>query len=51
MAAAKAIGARSIRVMTGRFASQTHSAFAPDAVAARFVDVPRVLRGQLGAAA
>ena len=51
MAAAKAIGARSIRVMTGRFARRGDAGFAPDATAARFPDVPGILRTQFGAAA
>jgi len=51
MAAAKAIGARSIRVMTGRFAHAGHGAFTPDATAASFLGVGDILRDQFGAAA
>ena len=51
MAAARAIGARSIRVMTGRFARHGDAGFAPDAVAARFTDVAAILQTQFGAAA
>lgn len=52
MAAARAIGARSIRVLTGRFAAQGDAGFAPDATAGSFLDVTKVLRDErFGAAA
>lgn len=52
MAAARAIGARSIRVLTGKFAGQPDGGFPADAVAASFPEVPPVLRGgRFGAAA
>lgn len=46
MAAARAIGARSIRVLTGRFAAQGDAGFAPDATAVRFLDVAKILRDE-----
>jgi len=52
MAAARAIGAPSIRVLTGRFAAQPDAGFPADAVAASFPEVPPVLRsGRFGAVA
>ena len=52
MAAARAIGCRSIRVLTGRFAQAGDAGFPADATAADFTGVPAILRGeQFGAAA
>jgi len=52
MAAARAVGCRSIRVLTGRFARQDDAGFAADATAADFTGVPAILWGeQFGAAA
>lgn len=45
MAAAHAIGARSIRVLTGKFAGQPDAGFPADAVVASFPEAPPVLRG------
>ena len=44
MAAAAAIGCRSIRVLTGRYALTDASAFPPDATVADFTAVAQVLR-------
>lgn len=46
MAAARAIGARSIRVLTGRFAARGDAGFAPDATAESFLDVAKILRDE-----
>jgi putative hydrolase of the HAD superfamily len=52
MAAARAAGCRSIRVLTGRFAGMTDATFPADATAADFSHVPAILRGErFGAAA
>lgn len=52
MAAARAIGARSIRVLAGRFADQPDGVFPADAVAGSFPEVPGMLRsGRFGGAA
>ncbi len=51
MAAAAAIGCRSIRVLTGRYAGLGDAGFAPDATAESFLDVAAILRsGRFGAA-
>jgi HAD superfamily hydrolase (TIGR01509 family) len=44
MAAARAVGCRSIRVLTGRLAGQDHAGFPPDATARSFPDVVKILR-------
>ncbi|WP_293678009.1 HAD family hydrolase [uncultured Phenylobacterium sp.] len=52
MAAARAVGCRSIRVLTGRFAGGDDAGFPPDAVARSFTDVAKILRDeQFGAVA
>jgi putative hydrolase of the HAD superfamily len=51
MAAAAAIGCRSIRMLTGRFADVGDAGFPPDATAGTFLDVPTILRGRFGAGA
>jgi putative hydrolase of the HAD superfamily len=52
MAAARAVGCRSIRLLTGRFARQADGGFPPDAWAPSFLDVATILRGhEFGAAA
>lgn len=52
MAAARAVGCRSIRVLTGRFAQAGDGGFPADATASSFLDVGAILRGQeFGAAA
>lgn len=52
MAAARAIGSRSIRVLTGRFATEDDAGLPADAVAPHFTAVGPILRGQIfGAAA
>jgi putative hydrolase of the HAD superfamily len=48
MAAAKALGCRAIRVLTGRFAAEGGAA---DAVVQSFTEIPALLRGRFGAAA
>lgn len=51
MAAAHAVGCRSIRVLTGRFAGLGDAGFPPDATARSFPDVVKILRRErLGAA-
>lgn len=44
MAAARAAGCRSIRVLTGRFAGQDDAGYPPDAVARNFLDATSILR-------
>jgi putative hydrolase of the HAD superfamily len=51
MAAAAAIGCRSIRVLTGRYAALGDGGFPPDATAQSFLDAPAILRARFGAAA
>ena len=52
MAAARAVGCRSIRVLSGRFAGLGDGGFPPDATARKFTDVTKILRDhQFGAAA
>ena len=46
MAAARAAGCRSIRVLTGRFSGATDTAFPADATVADFSQVPTILRGE-----
>jgi putative hydrolase of the HAD superfamily len=52
MAAARAIGCRSVRVLTGRFAGLDDAGFPPSATAQSFRDVAKILRDEeFGAAA